>query len=294
MTDGTISWIEKLVGDRTPSPAIARVLGVISSEPETAAFATAQQVATMAGVNVASATRCAQYLGYRGWRDFVTDLRGHYLATLTADRVMGQSEAAFYHTVSSSIAEDIRMLELLLEALDEDEMRAAARMIASARSTVILATGYCSGPGGVLAHGAQLFGFNVDQYAGSATAQINAARRLREEDVLVVFNVWKTTDVINQLALEAASRRVPLLVIADRSTAVTEVARHSILVSSGSPRYLPSMTGVFSIVQAVLKLIAAEHRESVEKNLRRVDQLWHGLGVVKDDPTAADISEILD
>lgn len=294
MTDGTISWIEKLVGDRTPSPAIARVLGVISSEPETAAFATAQQVATMAGVNVASATRCAQYLGYRGWPDFVTDLRGHYLATLTADRVMGQSEAAFDHTVSSSIAEDIRMLELLLESLDEDEMLAAARMIASARSTAILATGYCSGPGGVLAHGAQLFGFNVDQYAGSATAQINAVRRLREEDVLVVFNVWKTTDVINQLALEAASRGVPLLVIADRSTAVTEVAQHSILVSSGSPRYLPSMTGVFSVVQAVLKLIAAEQREIVEKNLRRVDQLWHGLGVVKDDPTAADISEILD
>lgn len=283
MSEGITRWINNLVGERKPSPAILRVVETLVSEPEQTAFATAQQVATLAGVNVASVTRCAQYLGYRGWPDFVTDLRGHYLATLTADRVMGPTQAPIDVTVSGSITEDIRMLELLLETIDESDINATANLIASSEKTVILATGYCAGPGGVLAHGAQLFGYDVQQYSGSATSQINAVRRLTPSDALVVFNVWKTTDVINQLALQAASRGISVTVITDRSSEVSQVASYRIMVSSGGPRHLPSMTGVFAVSQAVLKLIALNNRELVEENLRAVDGMWHGLGVVKDD-----------
>lgn len=276
-------WIDRLVGDRSPSPALGKVIDVLRSDPELCAFATTQELARIAGVNVATVTRTAQFLGFSGWPAFTIDYRGQYLATLTAGQMLGASggEGAGVRGLAS-VLEDVRVLGLLAETLEETVISRAAELITRARQGVVLATGVYAAPATQLAHSAQLLGFDLSLQAGAVSNQMTAVRRLGSEDVLVTFNIWKTTEAVNQLALHAAERGVPLIAFVDRSTPVAEAAEVVITVPSESLRFLPSTVPVVSAVQALLAEMAEQDRASAQRSLREADEWWKRFGVVVD------------
>lgn len=276
-------WVDRLVSERRPSPAIRKVVHILRSDPELCAFATTQDLATAAGVNVATVTRTAQFLGFSGWPAFVIDYRGQYLATLTADQLLGGGgEGAASVRGSASVLEDVRVLGVLAETLDEGEISRAAELLRLARRGVVLATGIYSGPAAQLAHSGQLLGCDLSLQTGSVSSQMTAVRRLGPEDLLITFNIWKTTEAVNQLSLIAAERGVSLLAFVDRSTPVAEAADVAITVPSESPRYLPSTVPVVSVIQALLAEVAEQDRPAAQRQLREADEWWHRFGVVSD------------
>ncbi|WP_218221009.1 MurR/RpiR family transcriptional regulator [Nesterenkonia sp. Act20] len=272
------TWVDKLVDGRSPSPALARVVAVLRADPELCAFATTQQLATVARVNIGTVTRTAQFLGFSGWPDLILDYRGRYLATLTADRILSASSSGVQGL--ASIMEDVRALELLSETLDESLINAGAELIGRSRRAVVLATGIYAGPAAQLVHGAQLLGYDLSLQTGAVSAQMTAVRQLRAEDLVITFNIWKTTEAVNQLALLAAERGVPLLAIVDRSTTVAQRAEVAITVPSESSRYLPSTIPATSVIQALLMGVAERDRAGAEANLREADEMWNRVGVV--------------
>ncbi len=276
-------WIDRLVGERRPSPALGKVIAVLKADPELCAFATTQELARIAGVNVATVTRTAQFLGFSGWPAFTIDYRGQYLATLTAGQMLGAvGEGGAGVRGLASVFEDARVLGLLAETLEEEVISRAAQLISGARRGVVLATGVYSAPATQLAHSAQLLGFDLTLQAGAVSNQMTAVRRLGSEDVLVTFNIWKTTEAVNQLALHAAERGVPVIAFVDRSTPVAEAAEVVITVPSESLRFLPSTVPVVSAVQALLAEIAEQDRASAQRNLQEADEWWRRFGVVVD------------
>lgn len=277
------AWVDRLTQERSPSPAIAKVIDVLRADPELCAFATTHDLARAAGVNVATVTRTAQFLGFGGWPAFVIDYRGQYLATLTAGRLLtgGGQEGAGVRGLAS-VLEDVRILGVLTEALDEQIISEAARVLRGARRGVVLATGVYAGPATQLAHSAQLLGCDLVLCSGSVSSQMAAVRRLTAEDVLIVFNIWKTTDAVNRLALAGAERGVPLIAFTDRSTPVAEAAEVTITVPSESPRFLPSTIPVVSAIQALLAEIAEQDRPAAQRHLREADEWWQRFGVISE------------
>ncbi|WP_258934337.1 MurR/RpiR family transcriptional regulator [Nesterenkonia pannonica] len=251
---------------------------LLRADPELCAFATTQQLADVAGVNIATVTRTAQFLGFSGWPDLVLDYRGRYLATLTADRILSASGSGVKGL--ASIMEDVRALESLSTTLDESVIEAAAELIRRSKRTVVLATGIFAGPAAQLAHGAQLLGCDVSLQTGAVSAQMTAVRQLKADDLVITFNIWKTTEAINQLAIMAAERGVPLLAIADRSTPVVQRSDVAITVPSESARYLPSTIPATAVIQALLMGVAEQDRAGAEASLREADEMWKRVGVV--------------
>ena len=280
MSHNVSAWVDRLVSGRRPSPAIAKVVAVLCADPRLCAFATVQQLAVVAQVNIATVTRTVQFLGFSGWPAFVSDYRGQYLATLTADRILSSSPQGVHGI--ASILEDVRALESLSETLDVDHIEAGAKLIHEARRGVVLATGIYAGPAAQLVHGAQLLGCDLSLQTGAVSAQLNAVRLLTEEDIVVTFNIWKTTEAVNQLALLAVERGVPVLAVADRSTPVAERSRVVITVPSESSRYLPSTVPATSAIQALLMGVAERDRLAAEVSLREADDMWRRVGVVVD------------
>jgi len=281
MGHGVSEWVDRLVEGRHPSPALEKVVGVLRSDPELCAFATTQDLAQAAGVNVATVTRTAQFLGFTGWPAFVIDYRGQYLATLTAGQLLSGGEQGSVGVRGlASVLEDVRILRVLAEALDEQAIAQAAELLRRARRGVVLATGVYSGPATQLAHSAQLLGCDLSLHEGSVSSQMTAVRRLESEDVLITFNIWKTTEAVNQLALVAAERGVPLVAFIDRSTPVAEAADVAITVPSESPRYLPSTIPVVSAIQALLAEFAEQDRPAAQRHLRESDEWWRRFGVI--------------
>lgn len=278
MSHSVSAWIDKLVDGRKPSPALGRVVAVLRADPELCAFATTGQLASVAGVNIGTVTRTAQFLGFSGWPALVLDYRGRYLATLTADRILSDAPSGVQGL--ASIMEDVRALESLGETLDERVIEAGAELIARSHRVVVLATGIFAGPAAQLVHGAQLLGCDLSLQTGAVSTQMTAVRQLGAKDLVITFNIWKTTEAVNQLSLLAVERGVPLLAIVDRSTPVAQRAEVAITVPSESSRYLPSTIPATSVIQALLMGVAERDRAGSEANLREADQMWRRVGVV--------------
>lgn len=278
MSHSVSTWVDKLVNGRSPSPALSRVVAVLRADPELVAFATTAQLAEVARVNIGTVTRAAQFLGFSGWPDLVLDYRGRYLATLTADRILSGSTSGVKGL--ASIMEDVRALESLSATLDDAVIEAGAELIGRARRGVVLATGIFAGVATQLAHGAQLLGCDLSLQTGAVSAQMTAVRQLGPEDLVITFNIWKTTEAVNQLALLATERGVPMLAIVDRSTPVAQRADLAITVPSDSSRYLPSSVPATSVIQALLMGVAERDRARAEASLREADAMWNRVGVV--------------
>lgn len=275
-------WIDALVAGRSVPPATARVIAVLRSAPQEAAFATVRTMAEAADVNIATVTRTAQFLGSSGWPEFVLEYRGRYLAGLRADTMLapaGEPGSAGRSGPRAAVRGDIRTLQGMAEGLDEEAYVRAAERIRAARRIVVLATGTYMGPAEVLAHNGQLLGYDVDFPRGPSSTQMNAVRRLGAEDAVIAFTVWKTAEIVFRLARFAAERGVPLIVVADRSTPAARLAEVVVTVPSESSRYLPSTLPAVAAVQAVLNALADLDRRHAEAQLREADGLWPEMGI---------------
>ena len=284
MTDDLSRWIDGLVAERRVPQATCRIIEVLRRNPQVAAFSTVQAMSELAEVNIATVTRAAQFLGFRGWPDFILDYRGHYLAQLGADTVLAPAPAVGAESGPRfSVQQDVRALQSLAESLDEERVAAAAERLAASRRTVVLATGTYLAPANVLAHNAQLLGYDFELPYGSASTQMNAVRKLGPEDTLIIFNIWKTAAIVPRLAKFAHARRVPIVAFADRTTPAVGLADVVLTVPSEGARYLPSSIPAVSAVQAVLNALADLDRDRTERSLREADELWGELGIVSGD-----------
>ena len=271
-------WISELVANREFSTAIGEVIELLSSRPSECAFSTATEVGKLARVNPGTVVRATQFLGFTGWPDFIVDYRGQYLASLSASMEVG-SPAASYSRPRSIISEYAQSLEALAETVEESALKKAGELLLDARRIVVLATGSFAAPAHLLAYNCQLLGLDIDLYSGSPTAQLNAVKRLGPDDLLVTFNLWKYSTVLDTLSDIASESDVPKLVISDRTIDSISNAQGVILVPVSSNRLLASTIPTTAVIQAVIDVVARSRESAVRDELEQVDEWWNRLGL---------------
>lgn len=265
-------WMASLRSNAHLTRATKAVLGVIASGPEEAAYCSAQSLADLADVNVASVVRAAQSLGYSGWPAFSADIRSRYLASLSSRSLYLHNRGA--GMLATSIDKDIERLERMRAELDESTLNTMAEHIISADNIGVFATGSYAAPGMQLAHVAQMLGYRVRLHSGSVTSMVNEVNLLTPSDCFFAITLWKSSRALVRLAEAAHEKGAKVLVIADRRNSLTEIADEFALVPAESSELISSLVCATSAVQYLLGRLARHDEEQTQRMLGRIDELW--------------------
>lgn len=276
----TDQWLDALVLGRKTSAGLESVLNIIRLDPVAASFMSTQDLADRADINVATVVRAAQFLGFSGWSALKSELRHRYLASMTAENLMREHDDIDAGSTSATFANDVQNLRVLMESVDLAQVRQVATIIADAPRTLVIATGSYAAAGYQLAHMGQLMGRDIELHTAVGTALVNRIRLLQPGDCLVSCNLWRSSKFVVDVARLCADRGARVVAIADRRTAVTDLAEEAILVPSEGVSFVPSIVGAVSAVQALLAEIAAYDPQRTTAALRDVEHMWSRLDLV--------------
>jgi DNA-binding MurR/RpiR family transcriptional regulator len=265
-------WMASLRTSAHLTRATKAVLRIIESDPEEAAYCSAQALADLADVNVATVVRAAQALGYSGWPAFSADIRSRFLASLS-------SRSLYLHNrrtgmLATSIDKDIELLERMRTELDESALNTMAEHIISAESVGVFATGSYAAPGMQLAHVAQMLGYRVRLHSGSVTSMVNEVNLMTPRDCFFAIALWKSSRAIVRLAEAAHEKGAKVLVIADRRNSLTEISDEFALVPAESSELISSLVCATSAIEYLLGCLARRDEEQTQDMLGRIDELW--------------------
>ena len=280
-------WLLRLIADPAQTSKGKIVLETITRQLQMSSFAAAQQVAVAAGVNEATVTRTAQAAGFAGWPALRQELRARYLVTLSAADVelvhRGDSELR----LEASLRRDLSALSALPQWLDMQAALALVDAIATARRTVVAASGTYAAVGLLLAHNASLAGYDVETESDPARIA-NRVSRLGPDDVLVTISFWRIYSSAVAAARSARRLGVQVFLIGDSGTSdLAAVADHLLLVPAEGATFAPSMTTAVALVQAVVTQLATYDPSRTEDSVRRADREWGAFRLMHVKPASA-------
>ncbi|WP_189636300.1 MurR/RpiR family transcriptional regulator [Arthrobacter sp. NamB2] len=273
-------WFDGLSLGRKPSPGIEAVLTIVRTDAGRASFMSTQDLASRANVNVATVVRAAQFLGFSGWSALKSELRHRYLASLTAEKLLTERVVPPIGLAGSSLANDARNMARLADSISPDQLTRAAAILAAADRTIVLATGSYAAAGFQLAHVGQWMGRDIELHTSSGTALVNRLRMLSPGDCLVSCNLWRASKFVLEVVRVAAQRGIRIVAIADRQTAITDLAEESLLVPSEGVTFMPSTVAAVATVQALLAELSSSDPDRTMTALRDTEELWSELDLV--------------
>lgn len=274
-------WIDTLRSAPRLTRATKTILNVVESDPGEAAYCSAQALADMAQVNVATVVRAAQSLEYSGWPAFSTEIRARYLASLSSQNLYLHNRRQ--GLLATSIDNDISLLERMREGLDEASLDRMGEHIIASANTGVFATGAYAAPGVQLSHMAQMLGYRVRLHSGSVTSMVNEVNLLTSHDCFLAITLWKSSRAVVQLAQVAREQGAKILVIADRQTALTDISDEHVLVPAESSELISSLVCATSAVQYLLGRLARHDEERSQRMLGRIDDLWGATSAVAEE-----------
>ncbi|GAB3547415.1 hypothetical protein GCM10027404_09440 [Arthrobacter tumbae] len=273
-------WLDGLTLGRKVSPGIDAVLTILRTDAGRASFMSTQDLAARANVNVATVVRAAQFLGFSGWSALKSELRHRYLASLTAEKLLSERSNSSAGLAGSSFTNDVRNVTRLADSINPEQLTRAAAVLAAADRIIVLATGSYAGAGFQLAHIGQWMGRDIELHTASGTALVNRLRMLKPGDALVSCNLWRSSKFVLEVVRIAEARGIRIVAIADRQTAVTDLAEEALLVPSEGVTFMPSTVAAVATVQALLAELSAVDPDRTMRALRDTEGLWGELDLV--------------
>ncbi|MEV0165809.1 MurR/RpiR family transcriptional regulator [Nonomuraea fuscirosea] len=288
--DSYEDWLRERLPVRGLRGKAAAVLEVLLSQPRRASFGSAQELAQLAGVNVATVTRTAQALGFAGWPALQQELRARYLSSLSAGQVAAEHRGTGSPS-SRSLRRDLDSLAVLNRRLDESVLLTIAEAMAAARHTVIVADGSYAAVGLALAHNARLAGYPVRAVTAGDAELANAMAAIGEGDVLIAISFWRLYQSTVLAANEARSRGVRVFALTDAaSPALASAAEQVVIVPAEGEAFFPSLTAGIAVAQALVTQLAAVDPARTGASIEAAEAMWAKFGLLHRRPTAGDPS----
>ncbi|MEV0347890.1 MurR/RpiR family transcriptional regulator [Nonomuraea sp. NPDC050680] len=280
VTDSFQDWLRERVPERGLRPKAAALLEVLLSQPRRASFASAAELAQLAGVNVATVTRTAQALGFAGWPALQQELRARYLSSLSAPQVAAEHSGAGSPS-SRSLRRDLDSLALLNRRLDEGVLRTIAEAVAAAGRTVIVADGSYAAVGMALAHNARLAGYPVAAVTSGDAELANSVAAIGPGDVLIAISFWRLYESTVLAANEARARGVRVFALTDAaSPALANAAEEVVMVPAEGVAFFPSLTAGMAVAQALVTQLATVDPARTSASIETAEGMWSKFGLL--------------
>ena len=246
------------------SPSFKRIADFILASHQRAAFMSASRLAKHVEVDVATVTRFAQQVGYEGYIELIREIQETVLEEMRESREpllerLQSSEGVFAQTMWR----DWASLETTIQALSGEYGEKAVAALASARRIYLIGEGV----GGTLAAAVQqYFKMIRPDVILLDRGPFETAMDLKElgaEDVVLGIGFTSYAHLATQ-AVQLGNKvgATTIGIIAQADCPIGAHAQFLFSCAPSEPGYLPSMTGMASILFAlVYSLYVFDHEE---------------------------------
>ncbi|WP_415234674.1 MurR/RpiR family transcriptional regulator [Pseudorhodobacter sp.] len=276
------------------SPQLQQAARYVLENPQDVALMSMRRLARNAGLQPATMTRLAKFLGLKGY----DDIRAHYAAAIRthadgfAARAMGQqtgnpggqSEAAS-HSEAGVLAYEMlqsraAQIARLSEARSLASLQAAADHLGRARRIYVLGMRSCHSVAWHFHYVMTLLGEKTEHLDGPAGTGADGLLRAREGDVLLVISINPYTQYSLELAAMAREKAMTVIAITDSEVspfvAISEVA---ILCATESQSFFHTLAPALAVSEVLCGLLAASDRQAALEALQRADRHLDALHI---------------
>lgn len=266
----------------TLSPKQRQVADVILTSPMASSYSTVQELAMAAGVTKATVVRLCQTLGFPGYADLRTHLRGpRTLERLwPLDLLNNAAGTAGDGAVRSSLRQDASNMRALLTDQFQEALAAAAVTIARARKVLVISTGSHAATGLVLTHNLNFIGrpAELENRGGSYLGQ--AISILTPDDLLISVAFWHIQPEILGAIDWCRQHSIRTLALTDSPASRTaQAADQHLAVPTESSSFFRSQTAAMAAANALLSELAAMDKERTVTSIARAQSAWDRLGI---------------
>ncbi|MBT2321296.1 MurR/RpiR family transcriptional regulator [Variovorax paradoxus] len=220
------------------------------------------ELATAAGVSVATANRFARALGFDGYANFRAELvRGFEPLLAPVERLRGNlaRPSTVAEVFAAALEESQRNIEATRHALDPASCEAAVARILAARTIYIVGFGASAWLAGLLQHGLDSYCADV-RLLPSVSGVTHGARALSRggpRDLLVALTFPRyLTDTLALTGI-ARSHEVGVLALTDRPSSPLAPLADVVLYAQTETRYRPNCeTSVLALIEALTSAVA--------------------------------------
>ncbi len=241
------------------------------------AFASAAALGEKAGVSAATVVRFCQALGYAGYPDLQAAVRAdlptypHKLRQIERDR----RTLAGGDVVARVFELDMQNLRRTADSLDRNRLKAVVAALGKASDILVVGAGLSSGPALYLAHSLKVMGLNARAILGNGIPLALELAALTPAGLLVALSVRRYV-AGTLLAMECATR-VGATRIAISDSVVSPIARladHAFQVATDGAAHSLSLTGMLTIINALIAALSVERPQQTARALREVDAAY--------------------
>lgn len=282
MTDDANSvaeWLHRLSSPVKVSKKIQTVLSSLEAFPRLASYGTLREVAAKANASVSTIARTAQVLGFSGWPQFQEELRTVYISSLSAVEIIQHRRHGQERPSYAWLFRDFDNMGSFLRGVDIDKIVRIAEAIASANRTFVVGLGSYNGVGQVLAHSANLYGFDVRLLTEEGEIS-NTVAHLREGDLVITINFWRMYRKITAIIEACSEKGIPAVMLGENITREIEVqCFETIKIPSEAIGFSPSLTVLLSVVHAIVAELQAIDPDRSSRMIQEAEREWLRQGL---------------
>jgi DNA-binding MurR/RpiR family transcriptional regulator len=275
-----------MAGFDAMSPQLRKAARFVIDRPREVALLSMREQARRAGVQPATMTRLAQFLGLKGYeavrsmhaevvRRAAMDFSGKAGRQISTQRSRGELSLS-----GEIIAALVSQTQALGERESLDRIASAAALLSRAERIFCLGL-RSSFPVAWHAHYVMsLVRTGVILVDGIGGLVGDALRSASRRDALLVASVHPYTRATLASARYAAERRLPIVAITDSAVApLAELADIAVLASTDSPAFYHSMVPAFAAAELLAAVVAGRGGAGALQALRRTEEQLGALGV---------------
>jgi DNA-binding MurR/RpiR family transcriptional regulator len=261
-------------------PKQRQVADVILSKPTASSYSTVADLAAAARVTKATVVRLCQSIGFHGYAELRSTLRGNKSFThLWPSDLLQQSESAVgSNPAFASLRQDSSNLQDLLTTEFQESLTRVVAAMAKARRVLVISAGSHAGTGLMLTHNLNFIGRPAVLENRSGTYLGQALSVLTPEDLVVSLVLWHVPPEIPKALEWSREKSIPTIAITDSPVSPTAlIADLHLLIPTESASFFRSQTAAMAAVNALLTELASVDRERTITAIARAQETWDKL-----------------
>lgn len=250
----------------------------ILENPYFTSYASANDLGEKNNTTAATVVRFAQTLGYDGYPQLQDALRlefPNYMTTIARMQKRMNSEKPPSSTYEQVFYTDIKNIEQTASKQNKENLDNALDAMLKAKRIWVIGAGLSYAPTNFLAHSLKVMGFDVTSIQGEVLQSAVDTTRMRPDDLLIAIDLWRyVRKTINAVSLAKRTGTTVIAITDSVVSPLSQLADISFEIASEGIAHSRSVTGLMSLLNVFIAMLADRVPEQVYESLKRVDECY--------------------
>jgi len=272
MSTPKLPLLSRMNGAQDLSPSQRRIADCLQANINEAALWGVEDLAKESNTCVATVVRFAKKLGYTGYLEMRKALVSSAKKQYQRGDQLLEAPAQAAATLVEVARRDIRNIELLVQAVNEELLQSAAKLLKASRLRLVIGDGVSALMSRQLAY--LLINTGVPTMEGSPADFATQVGNLDSRDLLIAISITPYTRETLDAAAYARKRGIPVLAFTDGvHSPLAKIANATLPIPGKNLLFSHSLAAFGVLVHALATSIAREDPQSSLKKLHEVERV---------------------